>query len=148
MQWLILCCDHDKFFESNESVLAFQLMATDSFTEELDFEDDTQNESQNDDEFYCAICSDCYDEAKEFIDHINSPDHVTLCNEKLSLLQEGDNYCSICLVKAEPTFEDHCSNSDHCQFFDSMRRSTLETPSPSLKVVEVFASAADSCAPH
>ena len=137
MQWLILCCDHDKFLESNESVLAFQLMATDSFTEELDFEDDTQNESQNDDEFYCAICSDCYDEAKEFIDHINSPDHVTLCNEKLSLLQEGDNYCSICLVKAEPTFEDHCSNSDHCQFFDSMRRSTLETPSPSLKVVEV-----------
>ena len=111
-------------------------MTSDSLAEELDFEDDTQNEPQ-DDEFYCSICSDCYDEAREFIEHVNSSEHLSQCNEKLSSLQGGDKYCSICLTKAEPTFEAHCSSSDHCQFFNSLHRSMPETPSPLLRIVEV-----------
>ena len=113
----------------------FQVMASESLTEELDFEDDTQNDAQ-DDEFYCSVCSDCYDEAKEFVDHVKSTAHSSLCNDKLSSLHEGDKYCSICLTSPQPSFEDHCQSSDHIQFLDSLRRSIPDTPFPVVKVVE------------
>ncbi|KAL5267132.1 hypothetical protein ACHWQZ_G004235 [Mnemiopsis leidyi] len=110
-------------------------MASESLTEELDFEDDTQNDVQED-EFYCSICSDCYDEAKEFVDHVKSSEHSSHSIEKLSSLQEGDKYCSICLTMSQPTFDDHCLSSDHIQFLDSLCRSIPDTPSPVLKEVD------------
>ena len=107
-------------------------MSSENLLDDLDYEDDVESSDQ---EYYCSVCCDCFDEEKEFRDHLISPLHDTGNSQRQAILQDGDTYCSLCIYKLDSQFDEHCkTNEEHVQYFNSVKRCYPNMPDPITKI--------------
>ena len=103
---------------------------------ELDFEEPGEEEEEQVD-YFCGICIDCFDEKNEFLEHITSSPHTTARSDKLALLKPGQKYCSHCCTIISNTFDDHCKTHEHVEFVKCLEVAMPEYTAPSAETVPV-----------